>query len=55
MQSYDVYSLAKADGKFIILRNGDRLLECTGSKADAENIIRLLNADVEKSRKERQA
>ena len=55
MHSYDVYSLAKApDGKHIILKNGDFMLECTGTIKDAENIVRLLNADVEKARKEKQ-
>lgn len=56
MDTFDFYHLAEGqDGKFLIMKNGEFLLECTGTRKDAENIVRLLNEDVERTRKEKGA
>lgn len=51
MPKYDVYAYHwdPDEGCYIITKNGDRLLPCSGSEADARHIVELLRKDVEKT------
>ena len=47
MDKFDYYYDGK-EGSFIITKNGNRLLECSGSEADTQHIVQLLRKDAEK-------
>ena len=55
MNDHDFFSVRKeSDGQYIILRNGERFLTCSGTLEEAANITRLLNKDAERVKDEGQ-
>lgn len=52
--NYDVFSLRRLeDGNYIITKNGDFFLFCTGGEAEAKRIVEILNKDEKRSREEK--
>lgn len=49
MPEYDFYSCGQdEEGEYVIFKNGEPFLRCTGSLGDAEEIVRNLNNDVKR-------
>ena len=49
-KSLDVFGWYYDQGReiYVITKNGDHFLTCTGTQAEAENIVKLLQKDIEK-------
>lgn len=51
--NYDVFSLRMEDGNYIITKNGDFFLFCTGGEAEAKRIVETLNKDEKRTREDK--
>lgn len=50
-EDFDVYAYAHgADGNYIITKNGDFFLTCTGSEEDAKNLVKIIQEDANRAR-----
>lgn len=49
-KSLDVFGWYYDSGReiYVITKNGEYFLACTGTQAEAENIVKLLQKDIEK-------
>ena len=49
---YDVFSYRQEQDGYIITKNGDFFLLCTGGEAEAKRIAEILNKDEKRTRRE---